>query len=51
MENIAQLVNDGFVNTIPVLDNKEELELFEDSFTKKCEVGIRICLLYTSRCV
>ena len=30
VENIAQLVNDGFVNTIPVLDNKEELELFED---------------------
>lgn len=24
VENIAQLVNDGFVNTIPVLDNKEE---------------------------
>ena len=30
VENIAQLVNDGFSNTIPVLDNKEELELFED---------------------
>ena len=42
VENIAQLVNDGFSNTIPVLDNKEELELFEDSFTKKCKVGIRI---------
>src|SRR5699024_8781697 len=33
VENIAQLVNDGFENTIPVLDNKEELDLFEDSFT------------------
>ena len=56
VENIAQLVNDGFVNTIPVLDNKEELELFEDSFTKKCKVGIRIACeeepkfdFYTSR--
>lgn len=56
MENIAQLVNDGFVNTIPVLDNKEELDLFEDAFTKKCKVGIRIACeeepkfeFYTSR--
>ena len=56
VENIAQLVNDGFSNTIPVLDNKEELELFEDSFTKKCKVGIRIACeeepkfdFYTSR--
>ena len=55
-EKIAQLVNDGFSNTIPVLDNKEELELFEDSFTKKCKVGIRIACeeepkfeFYTSR--
>ena len=56
VENIAQLVNDGFVNTIPVLDNKEELDLFEDAFTKKCKVGIRIACeeepkfeFYTSR--
>ena len=56
VENIAQLVNDGFSNTIPVLDNKEKLELFEDSFTKKCKVGIRIACeeepkfdFYTSR--
>ena len=56
VENIAQLVNDGFSNTIPVLDNKEELELFEDAFTKKCKVGIRIACeeepkfdFYTSR--
>lgn len=42
VENIAQLVNDGFHNTIPVIDNKEELDLFEDVFTKKCKVGIRI---------
>ena len=56
VENIAQLVNDGFTNTIPVLDNKEELDLFEDAFTKKCKVGIRIACeeepkfeFYTSR--
>ena len=56
VENIAQLVNAGFENTIPVLDNKEELDLFEDAFTKKCKVGIRIACeeepkfeFYTSR--
>ena len=56
VENIAQLVNDGFHNTIPVIDNKEELDLFEDVFTKKCKVGIRIACeeepkfdFYTSR--
>ena len=50
------VLNDGFVNTIPVLDNKEELDLFEDAFTKKCKVGIRIACeeepkfeFYTSR--
>ena len=56
VENIAQLVNEGFTNTIPVLDNKEEIDLFEDAFTKKCKVGIRIACeeepkfdFYTSR--
>ena len=39
-----------------MLDNKEELDLFEDAFTKKCKVGIRIACeeepkfeFYTSR--
>jgi len=56
VENIANLVNSGFSNVIPVLDNKEEIDLFEGLFTKKCQIGIRIATeeepkfdFYTSR--
>ncbi len=56
VENIADLVNSGFINTIPILDNKEELDLFDDVLTKKCKIGIRIAAeeepkfdFYTSR--
>ncbi len=56
VENIAALVNDGFVNTVPILDNIEELDLFEGLLSKKCKVGIRIAAeeepkfdFYTSR--
>ncbi|GHV00028.1 arginine decarboxylase [Bacteroidia bacterium] len=55
VENIVNLVNSGFVNTIPVLDNKEELDLFYD-MNKRCKLGIRIAAeeepkfdFYTSR--
>lgn len=58
VENIAGLVNSGFINTIAVLDNKEELsdldELVGDN--KVCKLGIRIASeeepkfdFYTSR--
>lgn len=58
VENIAGLVNDGFINTVAVLDNKEELsdldELISDN--KRCKLGIRIASeeepkfdFYTSR--
>ncbi|MFI3266182.1 MAG: arginine decarboxylase [Rikenellaceae bacterium] len=56
VENIASLVNNGFENTIAVLDNKLELDLFDDVINKKCKVGIRIASeeeprfdFYTSR--
>ena len=56
IENIAQLINDGFENTIPVIDNKEEIDLYDDAITKKCKIGIRIASeeepkfeFYTSR--
>ena len=54
---ISDLINKGFENVIPVLDNKEELEAYQKSVKKKCKLGIRIaseeeprftCLLYTS---
>lgn len=53
---IAALINDGFVNTIPVLDNKEELEAYQRSVRGVCKIGIRIAAeeeptfeFYTSR--
>lgn len=58
VENIAGLVNNNFINTVAVLDNKEELnnlnELIDDN--KRCKLGIRIASeeepkfdFYTSR--
>lgn len=56
VENIAHLINNGFENTIPVLDNKQELDLFASVLQKKCKIGIRIAAeeepkfdFYTSR--
>ncbi|MDL2320386.1 arginine decarboxylase [Alistipes sp. OttesenSCG-928-B03] len=56
VENIADLVSRGFENTIPILDNMDELKLFEDAIEKKCKLGIRIASeeepkfdFYTSR--
>jgi arginine decarboxylase len=41
IENIANLINLGFENTIPILDNKFELDKYK-SLNKKCKLGIRI---------
>ncbi len=56
VENIAHLINSGFENTIPVIDNKEEIALFEGVLERKCKIGIRIASeeepkfdFYTSR--
>ena len=56
VENIASLINNGFENTIPILDNKEEIDLFTDVLNHKCKIGIRIASeeepkfdFYTSR--
>ncbi len=56
VENIASLVNAGFGNTIPIFDNKEEVDLFNGVLEKRCKVGIRIAAeeepkfdFYTSR--
>ncbi len=56
VENIAALVNSGFQNTIPILDNKDEIDLFAGILEKKCKVGMRIAAeeepkfdFYTSR--
>ncbi len=56
IENIATLVNEGFENTIPILDNKFELDQLDRNITRKCKIGIRIASeeepkfeFYTSR--
>jgi len=56
VENIASLVNNGFENTIPIIDNKEELALLDGAIDRRCKIGIRIASeeepkfdFYTSR--
>jgi arginine decarboxylase len=57
-QKISELVNNGFINTIPVLDNKSEIKVYRDLMkkTKRCQLGIRIASeeepmfeFYTSR--
>jgi len=56
IENIVSLVNNGFTNVIPVLDNIFELEKIEPEIQHKVKLGIRIASeeepkfdFYTSR--
>jgi len=56
IENIINLVNRGFENTIPVLDNIFELDKYNKGVRKKIKIGIRIAYeeepkfeFYTSR--
>ena len=53
---IARLINTGFNNVIPVLDNKAELQLYKRSVKKTFKLGIRVAAeeeptfpFYTSR--
>ncbi len=56
IENIAAFINNGFSNTIPILDNKSELDQLNNLIRTKYKVGIRIAAeeepkfeFYTSR--
>lgn len=56
LRNIADLVNDGFENVIPVLDNKYEFDAFDQLMKKPCKMGVRVATeeepmfeFYTSR--
>ncbi|HEX8515899.1 MAG TPA: arginine decarboxylase [Bacteroidia bacterium] len=56
LKYISELINDGFVNAIPILDNKKELPALEKLCKKKFKVGIRVATdeepkfeFYTSR--
>lgn len=57
-QKIAELINNGFENTIPVIDNKREFDAYNELLDKgkKCKLGIRIASeeepmfeFYTSR--
>lgn len=56
VENICNLIESGFENVIPVLDNKFELDEYDRNITRKIKIGIRIAAeeepkfdFYTSR--
>jgi arginine decarboxylase len=56
MQAISDLINDGFENVVPVLDNKEELDFYEKAIQGSCKIGIRVATeeepnfeFYTSR--
>jgi len=56
LDNIANLINLGFENTIPILDSKSEILKYNSNINKKCKLGIRIASeeepkfdFYTSR--
>ncbi len=57
LEKISELINDGFHNVIPVLDNREELDFYEENVhSKHVNIGVRMASeeepnfeFYTSR--
>ncbi|MCL2596375.1 MAG: arginine decarboxylase [Paludibacter sp.] len=56
IENIQNLINLGFENVVPILDNKFELDLLQKDFDKPFKIGLRIASeeepkfdFYTSR--
>ncbi|MCF8364933.1 MAG: arginine decarboxylase [Bacteroidales bacterium] len=56
LENICRLIKDGFKNVIPVLDNMDELDYYEENLDQKFKIGLRIASeeepmfsFYTSR--
>jgi arginine decarboxylase len=56
IRKLAQLINGGFKNVIPVCDNREELDFYDAHIVNTCGVGIRVATeeepkfeFYTSR--
>ncbi|MCO6486993.1 MAG: arginine decarboxylase [Phaeodactylibacter sp.] len=56
LEKIVALINDGFENVIPILDNMKEIDYYEKHVKGKCKIGIRVATeeepnfeFYTSR--
>jgi arginine decarboxylase len=56
LEEIASLINDGFENCIPILDNLAEIDYYKEHIHKPYKIGIRVAAeeepnfdFYTSR--
>ncbi len=56
IKKIAELVELGFTNTVPVLDNMDEFELYKKHIKGDCKIGLRVAseeepnfAVYTSR--
>lgn len=56
IDNIASLINNGWSNTIPIIDNMYEIDMLADALESPCRIGIRIAAeeepkfeFYTSR--
>jgi arginine decarboxylase len=56
IENISRLINNGYENCVPIIDNYEEVNLLSNSITNSFNIGIRIASeeepkfeFYTSR--
>jgi arginine decarboxylase len=56
LKNVSDLVNDGFVNCVPVLDNMRELDFYDEHIKTDYPLGIRLAAdeepnfaFYTSR--
>lgn len=56
LDNIARLINNGWTNVIPVMDNKQEVSDLSDRLKEKTKIGVRIASeeepkfeFYTSR--
>ncbi|TAH24889.1 MAG: arginine decarboxylase [Cytophagales bacterium] len=55
-DNVSALINDGFYNCIPILDNLNELDVYNTTINQPCQLGIRLASdeepkfeFYTSR--
>ncbi len=56
LKKIVDLINDGFTNVTPVLDNKDELDYYAQHVKDTCHIGLRVATeeepnfeFYTSR--
>jgi len=54
--HLTELINEGFVNCMPILDNLEEIEYYHANVREKCNLGMRLASdeeprfqFYTSR--